>query len=73
MICRVLKVFRTRFSPEPATRVMKLNKRKIHWIIRQKQKGVSTKEVALDMRILRRRVQQIWKSYETTGQEPAIG
>jgi hypothetical protein len=72
-VCRVLKVFRTGFSPGPITRVMKLNKRKIHWIIRQKQKGVSTNKIALDMKISRRRVQQVWKSYKTTGQEPAIG
>ena len=52
---------------------MKLDKRKIHWIIRQKQKGVSTKQIALDMKISRRRVQQVWKCYKTTGQEPAIG
>ncbi|MCX6672469.1 MAG: IS481 family transposase, partial [Methanothrix sp.] len=42
---------------------MKLDQRKIHWIIRQKQKGVSTKQIALDMKISRRRVQQIWKDY----------
>jgi hypothetical protein len=52
---------------------MKLNKRKIHWIIRQKQKGVPTKQIALDMKISRRRVQQLWKSYVDAGREPAIG
>jgi putative transposase len=52
---------------------MKLDQRKIHWIIRQKQKGVTTKQIALDMKISRRRVQQIWKSYAETKQEPAIG
>jgi len=70
-VCVVPKVFRTRFSPEPVTRVMKLNKRKIHWIIRQKQKGVPTKQIALDMKISRRRVQQLWKGYVDTGREPA--
>ena len=38
-VCVVPKVFRTRFTPEPVTRVMKLDQRKIHWIIKQKQKG----------------------------------
>ena len=52
---------------------MKLDQRKIHWIIRQKQKGVTTKQIALDMKISRRRVQQIWKSYAESKQEPAIG
>jgi putative transposase len=52
---------------------MKLNKRKIHWIIRQKPKGVPTKQIALDMKISRRRVQQLWKGYETPGEKPAIG
>ncbi len=71
--CRVPKVFRTRFSPEPVTRVMKLNKRKVHWIIRQKQKGVSTKQISLDMKISQRRMQQVWNAYKTTGQEPSVG
>jgi len=52
---------------------MKLDQRKIHWIIRQKQKGVTTKQIALDMKISRRRVQQIWKSYAESKQEPVIG
>jgi putative transposase len=52
---------------------MKLDQRKIHWIIRQKQTGVTTKQIALDMEISRRRVQQIWKSYAETKREPAIG
>ena len=69
----VLKVFRTRFSYGPVTRVMKLDQRKIHWIIRQKQKGVTTKQIAQDMKISRRRVQQIWKSYAESKQEPVIG
>ena len=32
MNCVVPKVFRTRFTPGPVTRVMKLDQRKIHWI-----------------------------------------
>jgi putative transposase len=38
-----------------------------------KLNGVGTKQIALDMKITRRRVQQIWKSYEEEKQEPAIG
>ena len=52
---------------------MKLDQRKTHWIIRQKQKGVPTKQIALDMKISRRRVQQIWKSFKEHNQEPQIG
>lgn len=52
---------------------MKLDQRKIHWIIRQKQKGVTTKQIALDMKISRRRVQQIWKSYAEEGYDPILG
>jgi putative transposase len=52
---------------------MKLNRKKVHWIVRQKQKGVGTKEIAQDMKVSRRRVQQIWKSFQETGEEPIIG
>jgi len=52
---------------------MKLDQRKIHWIIRQKQKGVTTKQIALDMKISQRRVQQVWQSYEEWKHEPTIG
>ena len=52
---------------------MKLNRRKVHWIIRQKQKEVGTKEIARDMKISRRRVQQIWKYFKETGREPVLG
>jgi transposase len=52
---------------------MKLNRRKVHWIIRQKRKGVGTKEIARDMKISRRRVQQIWKYFIDTGREPVLG
>jgi len=72
-LCRVLKVFRTRFSHRPVTRVMKLDQRKIHWIIRQNQKGVPTKQIALDMKISQRRVQQVLKSYREQMQEPTVG
>jgi putative transposase len=51
---------------------MKLNRKKVHWIIRQKQKGVGTKEIAQDMKISRRRVQQIWKYFKETGNEPVL-
>lgn len=33
---------------------------------------VTTKQVALDMKISRRRVQQMWKSYIEGGREPQV-
>jgi len=52
---------------------MKLSRKKVHWIIRQKQKGVGTKEIARDMKVSRRRVQQIWKCFRETDREPVLG
>jgi putative transposase len=52
---------------------MKLNKTKIRWIIRQKRKGVATKDIARDMKVSTRRVQQILKEYRETGKEPSPG
>jgi polyribonucleotide nucleotidyltransferase len=48
---------------------MKLDQRKIHWIIRQKQKNVTAKQIAFDMKISWRRVQQIWKIYAESKQD----
>jgi len=52
---------------------MKVNRKKVYWIIRHKQKGMGTKEIARDMKISRRRVQQIWKCFKETGKEPILG
>jgi len=52
---------------------MKLNKTKIHWIIRQKRNGMATKDIARDMKVSMRRVQQILKEYRETGKEPNLG
>ncbi|VVB63785.1 Uncharacterised protein [uncultured archaeon] len=52
---------------------MKLNKARVHWIIRQKKKGVPTKEIAQAMKITSRRVQQVWRAYPKTGREPVLG
>jgi putative transposase len=38
-----------------------------------KAEGVTTKQIAQDMKISRRLVQQIWKSYAESKKEPAIG
>jgi len=52
---------------------MKLNKTKIRYILRQHRKHVSTKEIARDLKVSQRRVQQIIKIYKETGQEPVLG
>jgi putative transposase len=52
---------------------VKLNKRKIRYIINHKKKGESSGMIAIDMKISRRRVEQIWKQYKETGIEPKIG
>jgi putative transposase len=52
---------------------MKLNKTKVRYILRQNRKGVATEEIALDVKVSQRRVQQIIKEYNETGQEPVLG
>ena len=71
--CVVPKLFRSRFSPELLVQDMKLNRRKVHWIIRQKLKGASSKEIARDMKVSRRRIEQIWKYFQENRREPIIG
>jgi putative transposase len=73
IICGVPKLFRTPSKPGIIFRDMKLNKTKIHWIIRQNRKEVATKEIARHMKISPRRVQQILKEYSETGEEPSPG
>jgi len=52
---------------------MKLNRRKIHWIIRQKQEGASSREIGNEIDITCRRIEQIWKYFKDYGCEPIIG
>jgi putative transposase len=52
---------------------MKLNKTKVRDILRQNRKGVATEEIARDVKVSQRRVQQIIKEYKETGQEPILG
>jgi len=52
---------------------VKLNGKKIRWIIAQKLKGESTSTIAEIQGISARRVQQIYKEYIETGQPPQIG
>ncbi|MDI9617440.1 MAG: helix-turn-helix domain-containing protein, partial [Methanothrix sp.] len=52
---------------------MKLTQAKVRYILRQNRKGVATKEIARDMKVSQRRVQQIIKSYRESGREPLLG
>jgi len=52
---------------------MKLNKTMIRYILRQNRNHVSTEEIARDLKVPQRRVQQIIKEYKETGQEPVLG
>jgi hypothetical protein len=52
---------------------MKLNKTKVRYIIRQNRKRVATEEIARDVKVSQRRVQQIIKEYKETRQEPVLG
>lgn len=52
---------------------MKLTKKKIRWIIRQKERQESSGIIAKIQRVTRRRVDQLWKQYRETGIIPVIG
>ena len=52
---------------------MKLTVKKIRYIINHKKKGESSESIRKDMKISKRRVEQIWKFYSETGKEPIIG
>ncbi len=52
---------------------MKLTAKKIRYIINHKKKGESSETIARDMKISKRRVEQVWKYYSETGKEPVIG
>jgi hypothetical protein len=71
--CIVPKRFRIRFYPEKFVQSVKLNKRKIRYIINHKKKGESCAIIAKDIKISKRRVEQIWKEYYEIGEEPIVG
>ena len=74
--CIVPKVFPTLKSvehPFPILESMKLNKKKIRYIIRNKKREMSSKELGIQMKVSKRRVNQIWQEYQDTGKEPIIG
>ena len=52
---------------------MKLTKKKVRYIVRWKDRGKSSREIARKLKISKRRVNQIWKEYRERGEIPEIG
>jgi putative transposase len=52
--------------------MVKLNERKIRWIIHEKLRGRGTGEIALIQRVSRRRIEQLWQAYRRDGAIPAL-
>ncbi len=52
--------------------MVRLNERKIRWIIQEKLRGRGPGEIALIQRVSHRRVEQVWQSYRRTGIVPAL-
>jgi len=52
--------------------VRKLTNKKIRWIVRQLNKGTPVKEIAAVMRVTPRRIYQLKKQYEETGNIPEL-
>lgn len=50
----------------------KLAKRKIEWILRQKERGKANAKIALAQKISIRRVQQLYQQYKCTGEVPVL-
>jgi hypothetical protein len=50
----------------------KLDDRKICWVIREKSRGMKTRELALVQRITPRRVRQLWHAYRRKGAIPVL-
>ena len=60
------------FTTLDPTLVRKLTNKKIRWIIRQLDKGTPVKEIAAVMRVTPRRIYQLKKQYEETGEIPEL-
>jgi hypothetical protein len=51
---------------------LKLNDRKVGWLILEKLKGRGSGELALIQKVTRRRVEQLWQAYWLTGLMPTL-
>ena len=52
--------------------MVKLNERKIRWIIQQKMRGRGVGELALIQRVSRRRIEQLWQAYKHDSTMPVL-
>jgi len=52
--------------------MVRLNERKICWIIHEKLRGRGAGEIALIQRVSHRRVEQIWQAYKQAGVPPTL-
>ena len=52
---------------------MKLNQKKIRYLIRKKEQGLSSSTIAVHLKVSKRRVNQIWREYNTAGILPING
>ena len=51
---------------------MKLNDRKVRWLVQEKRKGRGSGELAPIQKVTRRRVEQLWQAYRLTGSMPTL-
>jgi putative transposase len=51
---------------------VKLNNRKIRWLIQEKLRGRGAGELALIQKVTRRRIEQLWQNYRKTGVMPIL-
>jgi putative transposase len=75
-MCIVPKLFPTFKNveiPSPVLETMKLNQKKIRYLIRKKQQGLLSSTIAVHLKVSKRRVNQIWREYNTTGILPING
>ena len=52
--------------------MVKLDDRKIRWIIQQKLRGRGVGELALIQRVSRRRIEQLWQAYKRNSAIPVL-
>ena len=52
---------------------MKLDERKVRYIIRARERGESCGDITLHLSVSRRRVEQLWALYKTKGAIPSLG
>ena len=60
------------YAPSDKGGMTKLTNRKIQQIVRRKKGGERNKDIAVEMNVSRRRVQQIWSAYRRGGEAPRL-